>query len=435
MRKPDQLLEEAYAKNDKKLKRLDRNFIKELVYGSLRWHSKLYWILQNTSKRDLDKSPPEVVAALVVATYQIYYMDRVPDRAAVNESVEYVRQKGQASACSFVNGILRQIARRAEYFRKPDKIEEPVKYLCIQYAHPEWLVRRWHRHFKFDRLEQMLSMNNTAPVMTIRLNALKIPIENGHDLQAKLLKEESIHSDRRPLRSAFHVKQSPRLGQGSLFAQGLFTIQDESAQLISYLVDPGPQETIVDGCAGAAGKLSHIYELSQGEANLIAIEKEERHLHRGQKALERLGHQGIVWHHQDFLDFTPEKAPDKILLDAPCSGLGILRRHPEGKLQKTEKGIHEKAQLQWQLIEHALSILKVGGELIYAVCSSEPEESDDHMQNLLNQRPDQIEFIDPGSRIPDYYRKYVLKERVFVVFPGNQEHMDGFAAFIVKRKA
>ena len=135
--KPEAVLNDYYKQYDKKLKRLDRNFIKEIVYGSLRWHSKLYWILQHTSKRDLDKSSPEVQAALVVGTYQIYYMDRVPDRAAVNESVEYIRKKGQASACSFVNGILRQIARRAEYFAKPDKKTKPVDYLSSSLPIPD----------------------------------------------------------------------------------------------------------------------------------------------------------------------------------------------------------------------------------------------------------------------------------------------------------
>src|SRR5690606_9423889 len=127
--KPDEVLVAAYKERGKSLKRVDKAFIKEIVYGGLRWHSKIYWILQNTSKRDLDKATAQIRTALVLGTYQIYYMDRVPDRAAVNESVEYVRKKGQANACSFVNGILRQIARRAEYFAKPDKENEPVDYM------------------------------------------------------------------------------------------------------------------------------------------------------------------------------------------------------------------------------------------------------------------------------------------------------------------
>ena len=178
--KPEEFLNEAFSTYDKKLKRIDRNFIKEILFGSLRWHKKLYWILQNTSKRDLDKSSGEIVAALVVGTYQIFYLDRVPDRAAVNESVEYVRKRGQASACSFVNGILRQIARRAEYFKKPDKVEQPVEYLSIQFAHPEWLVRRWLKKFRFERMEQILARNNMAPVITARLNLLKVsPVKAG----------------------------------------------------------------------------------------------------------------------------------------------------------------------------------------------------------------------------------------------------------------
>ena len=184
---PDEAVDDLALKCSPPLTRLDRNFIKEMLYGSLRWHAKIYWILQNTSNRNLDETSPQIRAALVLGTYQIFYMDRVPDRAAVNESAEYVRKKGQAQAVSFVNGILRQIARRAEYFAKPDKHQKPVEYLALQFAHPEWLVKRWHGHFKFDRMEGMLSANNQPPPWYVRMNTRKTAPADAHVLQQELL--------------------------------------------------------------------------------------------------------------------------------------------------------------------------------------------------------------------------------------------------------
>lgn len=434
-KKPEDYLEVAYSKAGKKLKRLDRAFIKELVYGSLRWHAKLYWILQNTSHRDLEKASDEIVAALVCGTYQIYYMDKVPDRAAVNESVEYMRRRGQTSACSFVNGILRQIANRAQYFPKPDKEKEPNAYLALQYSHPRWMVDRWLRHFKFDRLAQMLASNNTPPPITIRCNLLKTPLEQAFTLQEQLLREENIHSDKCSVHEGFKLKTYPKLGPESAFAQGLYLFQDEASQLIGRLVAPKPGEVIFDLCSGPGGKLSHIYELAKGEAKITAIERDSQQLAKAQQNMIRLGHENVQWFHGDCAEFQGTEKADKVLLDAPCSGMGVLRRHPEGKWHKTEEAIPRIAKIQRKLIEHALELLKPGGELIYSVCSFEPEESSEHLAYLTEKYNDKIVVVSPQERLPNTYGKYVTQgtRPMLLVFPGNSHEMDGFAAFIVKK--
>ncbi|NRA63748.1 MAG: 16S rRNA (cytosine(967)-C(5))-methyltransferase RsmB [Pseudobacteriovorax sp.] len=435
-KKPEDVLDEKYSQHEKRLKRLDRNFIKEIVYGSLRWHSKLFWILQHTSKRDLNKSSPEIKAALVVGVYQIYYLDRVPDRAAVNESVEYIRKKGQANACSFVNGILRQIARRAEYFAKPDKKTKPVEYLSLQFAHPEWLIRRWHKRFKFERLESMLAESNLPPPTSIRINQAKIAYSDSGELQDRLLKEEKTHSERRPLRSSIRLKETPNLSESSIFAEGYYTIQDESSQLIAFLVDPKDGETIVDACSGPGGKLSHIYELAHGKTKLVSVEKDESQLQKAQDNMKRLGHETVEWVHGDFSAWSEslDQKVDKILLDSPCTGLGVLRRHPEGKWQKDPSSIPKLVKVQETLINSAMGCLKVGGELIYSVCSFEPEEAEHHLDRLVKEFGDKIEVISPVSRLPDYFKKYVTRKNCLSVFAGNQDGMDGFSAFVVRLK-
>lgn len=433
---PEQATEELYAKHAKALKRLDRNFVKEMLYGSLRWYSKIYWILQNTAKnRDLKTTTPEIRAALVLGTYQIFYMDRVPDRAAVNESVEYVRKKGQANAVSFINGILRQIARRAEYFAKPDKVKQQADYLSLQFAHPKWVVERWLEEFKFERMEKMLSANNQPPPWSVRQNLLKTPIEEAHLLQQQLLRDESTHSERRPLRGALHLREAPDLGPESLFAKGFYTIQDESSQLIGMLVSPEEGQVIYDACAGPGGKLAHCYELANGKAKITAVEKDADQMRKAKETMTRLGHTELTWVDGDFAQFQPTEKADKVLLDAPCTGLGVLRRHPEGKWHKTASLIPAMVEQQRALIEHALTLLKPGGELIYSVCSFEPEETVGHLSWIKEKHGDRLELLSPVQRLPDYYKRYVTRDNVLLIYSGNQDELDGFGAFILKAKS
>jgi 16S rRNA (cytosine967-C5)-methyltransferase len=435
-KRPEDVLEQLYTQHDKALKRLDRNFIKEIVYGSLRWHSKMYWILQKTSSRKLEDVSPYIQTALVCGTYQIYYMDRVPDRAAVNESVEYVRKKGQANACSFANGILRQIARRAEYFQKPDKVTQQVDYLSLQFAHPKWLVERWCEYFKFERMEQVLASNNQPPPNTIRANAMKIHLKDIAELQQNLLKEERTHSDRRPLRSTLVLKEYPRLGEDTLFARGWFTFQDESSQLIAHLVDPKPGETIIDACCAPGGKLTHLYELGEGQVHLIGIDKTEDKLGRVRENIKRLGHHEDKFEliAEDFNNYKPSKPFNKILLDAPCSALGILRRHPEGKWHKSPEIIKQMQEIQRQLLKHAIEMCSSGNEVIYSVCSFELEESVGHLKWIKSQFGDSFEVVSPVSRLPDYYKRFVTRDNVLLIYAGNQDNMDGFSSFIVRKK-
>ena len=432
-RKPEEVLEELYTKNPKDLKRIDRNLTKEILYGGLRWYKKIYWILQHTSKkRDLKTVSPHVRASLILGTYQIFYMDRIPDRAAVNESVEYVRAKGEASAVPFVNGMLRQIARRAEYFTKPDKKTKPVDYLALQFSHPDWLVRRWHKRFNFERMEAMLAANNQPPPIYIRTNSQKtLP----QDLQESLLRDEQTQSEKGSLKGCISLKKHPDTSAESLFAKGFYTFQDQASQLIPHLLKLESGQTIVDAAAGPGGKLTHIAELGGDRIKLTAVEKNERQMQRAQETATRLGsHARIDWVLDDFANYQPSSPVDCVLLDAPCTGLGVLRRHPEAKWQKTEAGILELQKKQRELIKHAFDILKLGGELIYSVCSFEPEETEEHLKWLESEMPGKFEVITPVSRLPDYFKKYVTRQNVLLIFAGNQDDMDGFGAFIIRRK-
>ncbi len=432
-RKPEAAVAYLYEKHAKNIKRIDKNFVKELLYGSLRWHAKMFWILQNTANRDLARVTPQVRSALILGTYQIYYMDRVPDRAAVNESVEYIRKKGQANACSFVNGILRQIARRAEYFAKPDKVREPAAYLSLQYAHPRWMIERWLTQFSYERTEEIASANNRVPPVFVRVNTRRgLP---AHRLQSRLLREERLHAERRPLRCSLKLRSFPQLADGSLFAAGFYTVQDEAAQLVSFLVNPRAGETVFDLCSGVGGKLSHLCELSDGAACITAIDKSAVRLQQAEEALRRLGHEGVVFLCEDISKWSSKTRAHKILLDAPCSGLGVLRRHPEGKWHKEEALIKRLAQLQRELIVRAFAWLRKGGELVYSVCSFEAEESNAVLDYVRAELGERMTLVSPVSRLPDYYKRYVTRRNILQIYPGNHDAMDGFSAFIIRAEA
>ncbi len=430
---PNELLDQAFQEAKPPLARIDRNFAKEVLFGGLRWYYKIFWILQKVSKRDLDSVQDDIKTALILGSYQIFYMDRVPDRAAVNESVEYVRKKGNPAAVNFVNGILRSISRRAEYFAKPDKDKQPIEYLALQFSHPKWIVEKWSRSFNFHKVKDLLAANNQLPPYTVRVNQIKVKKEEIPELRNLLLRDEKTKSDRCHLRSCLQLESAPATNEGSLFAKGYFTIQDQASQLIPLLLDVRQEERIIDACCGPGGKTSQIYELSQGTAKITAIEKSAKQLEKARRTFERLGHPQPEWVEQDFLSYIPAEAPDKILLDAPCSGLGVLRRHPDGKWLKTPSITNKMAVIQKDLLAQAFKILKVGGELVYSVCSFEPEETYQQLEWIRNAFADRIEVVSPIRRLPDYFKRFVTKENILLIYSGNKESMDGFGSFIIKK--
>lgn len=431
---PEEVLQELYAKEEKPVSRVDKNFIKELLFGSLRWYSKLFWILQRVSKRDLNQVTPEIRASLTLGTYQIFYMDKVPDRAAVNESVEYMRFVGQTHCVGFVNGILRAISRKTEYFAKPDKKKQPCEYLSLQFAHPTWIVRSWSRRFGFERLKTILASNNAAPPITIRVNRNKVFEEDLSQFRNNFLKEEKVKISFSHLDYCMRLSKFPRLEKESFFEKGFYSIQDESSQLISHLVDPKPGERVLDACAGLGGKTSHLFELASGDLSLVALDPNKKRQEKALMGFKRLGHEGIEYVSSDLLDYKPETLFDRILIDAPCSGLGVLRRHPEGKWQKKPALVRNLAKKQRVLLLETLKLLKKGGRLVYSVCSFEEEESLEHLLHLKEELADQVEILSPSSFLPQYYQKYVTRENLLLIYSGNKEEMDGFASFVIQKK-
>ena len=429
----DDITRSLYQNYKNNLTPLDYKFIKEILYGGLRWYGKISWILQKTSKRDINSLSAATKSALVLGTYQIFYMDKVPDRSAVNESVEYIKDRGEKSAAPYVNGVLRSIARRSEYFVKPDKDKNPADYLSLQYSHPKWMVKRWLEKFGFERTKNLLLANNKIPPCTIRINQ---DFTKVGKLQEQILKEEKQKTKKQHLPYCLTLQKYNFFTKDSMFSKGMFTIQDEASQLVGEISNPQVGEVILDACLGPGGKSGQAYEAVKGQANIIAIDKSIEQITKAKSNLTRLGHKNITIQQKDFLDpkaFKKGQKFNKILLDAPCSGLGVIRRYPEGKWNKKPSIISNCAKLQRQMLDRSVKLLKDEGEIVYSVCSFEPEESSHHLNYLL-EKYKELELVCLKTRVHEYYRRFICRSGELIVTPGSREDMDGFGVFVVKKK-
>jgi 16S rRNA (cytosine967-C5)-methyltransferase len=417
------------------LRPIDRAFIYEIVLGSLRWLSKMDWILGHMLDRPFHALDPRVANALRVGTYQIFYMDRVPDRAAVAETVEAVKSMGAGQAASFVNAILRRVARKAEYFPKPDKETAAVDYYSMHTAHPSWMVSKWLDLMPLERLEHVLSSHNREPNKTLRI-LRKRPLAGGESLATYLLRTQGIHSETRPLKSALRVTDYPRFHECEAFAAGCYIVQDESAQLAASIVQPGPGESVYDCCAAPGGKTIAIWDDADESVSYFVSDSSKKRLATLEQNFARLGlleqpqvhlqvaEAGVGFEGQTF---------DKVVLDAPCSSMGVIARNPEIKWHRVPADIATAAVQQEKMLDTMAKRVKVGGELIYMVCSFEPEETTTQIARFTERHPEFI-AVDLRGRIHDYYRKYLSHDGSLVIYSGNQDGIDGFFACALSRR-
>lgn len=419
-------------KNYPTLRSLDKAFTYEIVLGALRWLSKMDWIMSHVVNRPLTSLDPRVLNALRVGAYQIYYMDRVPERAAVAETVEAIKTAGVPNASSFVNAILRRIAKKSEYFPKPDKEAHYAEYCAMQYAHPQWLVNRWIQNIPKDKFEYLLINNNKPPKFTLK-RILKNPLPNQLEaFPAYLLRTSGIKSQSRPLPGGYIVESLPRFESCEAFQKGCYIVQHESAQLCSQLLSINPDDKVLDACAAPGGKSIALWDRGVRPENLTVCDFSQKRLQRLYENFSRVGLLGVKVLHGDAVEQSQNQMFDKILLDAPCTALGVVRRHPEIKWQKTPRDIENCAQNQKKLLFGLAKSLNLFGELLYVVCSFEPEETTLQIEEFLAHHPD-FEIESLANRVHDFYRKYVTKRNELLIYGGNIDDLDGFYAVILKK--
>ena len=313
----------------------DKAFFNHLVHGVLRWRLRLDWIIEQTSNVPFEKILPTVLNILRLALYQVYFLDKVPQSAAVNEAVKQSKTHAPKHVVSFVNGILRRICREKDDIPFPDRWTDPIHYLSTFYAYPPWVVERWIEDWGMEFAEELLSAGNRIPGLTLRTNLLQID------------RQRLVETLEKEGKKAYPTPYAPegirveglrgRPDELAPFKQGLFQIQDEAAQITSHLLAPQPGEGILDLCAGLGGKTTHLAELTEDKAHLLALDMSHQRLISLAGTCSRLRIQSIpsaVADASRSLSGLLRSGFDKILLDAPCSGWGVVSRHPDGKWSK-----------------------------------------------------------------------------------------------------
>ncbi len=375
----ENLLESALAGTS--LPSNDRALCQELVYGIVRWQAALDWLI--TRKTDGRKQKPVMLNLLRLGLYQIFWLDRIPAHAAVHETVELVKINGLGAQAGFVNAMLRGYIREADMTRKllaELKIREPAS----GWSHPGWLAARWQKRWNSEKTTQLLEWNNTPPKTFARVNTLKISA-------GKLLetwREEGVEYDFAQRNwfgenLIFELKSHPPLAKLPSFQQGFFYVQDPSTLLAVTELNPQPGETVLDFCAAPGGKTTFIAQLMNNHGRIVGQDVSEDRLKLIQENCKRLSVTCVETVLPSTLALRPSTAFDRILLDAPCSNTGVMRRRVDLRWRIRPAEIARLQQVQLDLLEQAAPRLKPGGVLIYSTCSLEPDENQEVVRHFL----------------------------------------------------
>jgi 16S rRNA (cytosine967-C5)-methyltransferase len=363
----------------------DKALLFEIVHGVTRWLGRIDWILNGFYKGQFSKCIPNVKNAMRVAIYQILFLDKIPDYAAVNEAVDFVKKMQGQKPADLTNAVLRNVIRSKDSIRYPDPNEDLVAYFSAYYSHPSWLVKRWLARYGKEETENLLIANNNRPFHTIRVNGLRTNIE---ELQ-KLLKSVDLKfSAGKYLPEFLKLATLTNIVDWEYFQKGYFTIQDESTGIPVKLLDLQSGDRVLDLCAAPGGKTAFISDLLKNTGEVVALDKFESRLKILEKNLTRLGAENVSINEIDALDFEDESGFDKVLIDAPCSGFGTLIKKPDLKWKKDLGDIRKIANIQYQLLVKGSSLLRVGGILVYSTCTTEPEENKDVVKKFLEQHQD-----------------------------------------------
>jgi len=420
----DHGLPELFRKNPHFDER-DRSFITNLVQGVLRWRLKLDWIIEQYSKFPLARIDTQTMDILRLATYQILFLDRVPDSAAVNEAVKQSKKRCPRHIVSFVNAILRRISSQKQDYPKPDQTKDPIQYLSVEYSFPHWLVEMWTQDYGLETAEQLLSSQNRIPSLVIRANRLKT---TGDNLM-KILENEGVQGlkTRYAPDGLVIQKMKGSVEESPAFRSGLFQVQDEAAQIAAHLLSPTAGETVLDVCAGLGGKTSHLAEIMTNKGFLLALDISHWRLLSLMRNVRRLGLKSVkpvVFDATAGLSSLFRVKFDRILVDAPCSGLGVLSRHPDGKWNRGEADLRRLATLQQSILRAVIPVLKEGGRMLYMTCTISRGENEGLVGLLLKENRN-IKLLDLRKCGPEWCHDLIDDQGFYRTWPHIHE-MDGF---------
>ena len=410
----------------------DRSLLTEIVYGTLRWRGRIDCHLKQLTHRSFEDTDPFIKNLLRITLYQISFLDRVPQYAALNEAVNLAKMHAGSGVSGFVNGIFRNFIRTNRTTTSPDPDSCGVAALAAYWSHPEWLINEWIEYLGKPHVVPLMAANNRQAPLVLRTNVCRT------DRQAllKAFRSHGIEALPTPWSpQGIVVHSQVPIERLSGFQEGFFQVQGEASQLITFLLDPHPGEKVLDACAAPGGKTTHIAELMNNKGQVTAVDRSPKGVVKIDENAIRLRLKSI---HTINADMTKRVAAaqdttyDRILVDAPCSGLGTLRSHPEIKWNRGIADVLRLSKLQRKILEHAANYLKPEGVLVYSTCTLTAHENESLVSDFLACHR---EFVldDAAPYLPDQ-AKPLVREKYFMALP-HKHDTDGFFAARLRRVA
>ena len=420
---------------DSKLKniddRRDKNLFTEIFYGVIRNKLYLDYIIKQFSNTPLKKMDEEVLMGLRIGVYQLFFLDKIPARAAIYESVEAVKMllaSGNKGAVSFTNGVLRNINRKRDSIKLPSQKDKPEKFLSVKYSYPLWLVKRFIKDYGSAKTEMILKAGNKRAEVIYRHNSLK----KSRDEFFNLLEKDQIKYEKTFLDSFYRLKEVNNPAAAETFKSGAAYIQGTSAGLASLLLDPKAGMEVLDLAAAPGGKTSHLAELMNNRGRITALDISQSRLNLVEENLARLGVKNVLLKEADAAEYQDQKKYDKILADLPCSGLGLIASKPEIKWDKDEKVIKKMAELQYNILNNNLDKLKVGGELLYSTCTLTREENQDLIMKVLAENKN-FELVDLNQRLKKVSSLDIKTNNKYLELLPGEVDSEGFFYALLKK--
>ncbi|MBE5398168.1 16S rRNA (cytosine(967)-C(5))-methyltransferase RsmB [Brevibacillus borstelensis] len=423
-------LELKHVLNREELRAPDAGLVTELVYGTIQRRLTLDTALDRFIRGK--KVQTWVKNLLRLSLYQIRFLDRIPDRAVVHEAVEIAKRRGHQGIASMVNGVLRNALRSPDLWDKLGSGDDAAR-LSIEQSHPEWLVRRWAGQYGIEETRRILKSNNRPPRTSIRVNTLK---STRDELLGKL-REQFSAVEPSVVSPDGLVMEGGHAAGTEWFRQGLFTVQDESSMLVAPALAADPGMRVLDACAAPGGKTTHIAALMQNRGEIIASDVHPHKRDLIAQNAKRLGITIIEPIVSDALHLGEKNLGtfDRILLDAPCTGFGVIRRKPDLKWNKTPDDVKAIAELQYKLLESVAALLAPGGLLVYSTCTIEPEENQLIVQRFVKNHPAFELDRTLADDLPASVRDKIDTTEGFVQVLPHHFESDGFFIARLKRKA
>lgn len=416
-------LDEEINKNMKILDNRDIGFISELTYGVITWKLTIDEIIKRYSNLRLKKISPWILNILRMGIYQIVFLNKVPKSAAVNESVNLAKRYGHKGSSNFVNAILRKVSKND--YEEMFNIENNVERISKTTSMPVWIVETLLKENTLEKVEEICKNSNLKPELSIRVNNLKTSKE---ELKKKL-EEKDIKVENGVLEDFLILKNAKNIENIEEFKNGFFTVQDEAAGLTAKILNPQINDTVLDACSSPGGKTTYLAEIMKDKGEVIAFDIHPHRVKLVEQVSKRLNLKSIKTDVKDssIYDEKYKEKFDKILLDVPCLGLGVLKRKPDIKWQRKKEDIKEISKIQKQILDTCSKYLKKGGALVYSTCSILKEENEDVVNEFLEENENfEMEKIELEEN--NYFKKFCKNNKFLQVY--QSEKSDGF--FICK---